>query len=161
MEVMRIIIVFIVMLSKAHLTSHSWMSGSRWMITPLWLSWSWLDITKCHLEGGITPSWEPLGWRIMGWGLRCLSEYDLPRLPFLRYHCGPPTHPISLQSHFLLCFLHSPITHWVCLILFVCLSAPSARLCGNRNWIWLPHHSISNTWQCLHLVGIQQMGGSY
>ena len=27
------------MLSKAHLTSHSRMSGSKWVITPLWLSW--------------------------------------------------------------------------------------------------------------------------
>ena len=32
---------FIVMLSKAHLTSHSRMSGSRWVITPSWLSGSW------------------------------------------------------------------------------------------------------------------------
>ena len=32
---------FIVMLSKPHLTSHSRLSGSRWVITPLWLSWSW------------------------------------------------------------------------------------------------------------------------
>ena len=32
---------FIVMPSKAHLTSHSRMSGSRWVITPLWLSRSW------------------------------------------------------------------------------------------------------------------------
>ena len=32
---------FIVMLPKAHLTSHSRMSGSRWVITPLWLSGSW------------------------------------------------------------------------------------------------------------------------
>ena len=32
---------FIVMLSKAPLTSHSRMSGSRWVITPSWLSWSW------------------------------------------------------------------------------------------------------------------------
>ena len=32
---------FIVMLSKAHLISHSRMSGSRWVITPLWLSESW------------------------------------------------------------------------------------------------------------------------
>ena len=31
---------FVVMLSKAHLTSHSRMSGSRWVITPLWLSGS-------------------------------------------------------------------------------------------------------------------------
>ena len=32
---------FIVMLSKAHLTLHSRMCGSRWVITPSWLSWSW------------------------------------------------------------------------------------------------------------------------
>ena len=32
---------FVVMLSKAHLTSHSRMCGSRWVITPSWLSWSW------------------------------------------------------------------------------------------------------------------------
>ena len=30
-----------VMLPKAHLTSHSRMSGSRWVITPLWLSGLW------------------------------------------------------------------------------------------------------------------------
>ena len=32
---------FIVMLPNAHLTLHSRMSGSRWVITPLWLSGSW------------------------------------------------------------------------------------------------------------------------
>ena len=32
---------FVVMLSKAHLTSYSRMSGYRWVITPLWLSGSW------------------------------------------------------------------------------------------------------------------------
>ena len=32
---------FVVMLSKAHLTSHSRMSGSRWVITPSWLSMAW------------------------------------------------------------------------------------------------------------------------
>ena len=32
---------FIVSLPKAHLTSHSRMSGSRWVITPSWLSESW------------------------------------------------------------------------------------------------------------------------
>ena len=32
---------FVVMLSKAHLTSHSRMSGSRSVITPSWLSGSW------------------------------------------------------------------------------------------------------------------------
>ena len=32
---------FVVMLPKAYLTSHSRMSGSRWGITPSWLSGSW------------------------------------------------------------------------------------------------------------------------
>ena len=45
---------FIVILSKAHLTSHSRMSGSRWVITPLWLSGSWRSflyssVYSCHL----------------------------------------------------------------------------------------------------------------
>ena len=46
---------FIVMLPKAHLTSHSRMSGSRWVITPLWLSGSWRSVLyssyvySCHL----------------------------------------------------------------------------------------------------------------
>ena len=46
---------FIVMLSKAQLTSHSRMSGSRWVITPSWLSWSWSSflysssVYSCHL----------------------------------------------------------------------------------------------------------------
>ena len=46
---------FVVMLSKAHLTSHSKMSGSRWVITPSWLSGSWRSflysssVYSCHL----------------------------------------------------------------------------------------------------------------
>ena len=43
------------MLPKAHLTFHSWMSGSRWVITPLWLSGSLRSLLysssvySCHL----------------------------------------------------------------------------------------------------------------
>ena len=33
--------VFVVMLPTAHLTSHSRMSGCKWVITPSWLSGSW------------------------------------------------------------------------------------------------------------------------
>ena len=46
---------FIVILPKAHLTSHSKMSGSRWVITPSWLSGSWRSylyissVYSCHL----------------------------------------------------------------------------------------------------------------
>ena len=46
---------FVVMLPKAHLTSHSRMSGSRWVITPSWLSGWWRSflysssVYTCHL----------------------------------------------------------------------------------------------------------------
>ena len=45
---------FVVMLSKACLTSHSRMSGSRWVITPSWSSGSWRSflyssVCSCHL----------------------------------------------------------------------------------------------------------------
>ena len=40
---------FIVMLSKAHLTSHSMMSGSRWVITPSWLPGLWRSFLLCFL----------------------------------------------------------------------------------------------------------------
>ena len=46
---------FVVMLSKTHLTSQSRMSGSRWVITPSWVSGSWRSFLysssaySCHL----------------------------------------------------------------------------------------------------------------
>ena len=46
---------FVVMLSKAHSSSHSRMSGSRWSLTPSWLSGSWRSflysssVYSCHL----------------------------------------------------------------------------------------------------------------
>ena len=46
---------FLVMLPKAHLTLHFRMSGSRWVITPLWLSGLWrsflysFSVYSCHL----------------------------------------------------------------------------------------------------------------
>ena len=46
---------FVVILPKAHLTSHSDMSGSMWVITPLWLSESFRSflcssfLYSCHL----------------------------------------------------------------------------------------------------------------
>ena len=45
----------IVMFPKAYFTSHSWMFGSRWVITPSWLSGSWRSflyssfVYSCHL----------------------------------------------------------------------------------------------------------------
>ena len=46
---------FVVMLPKAHWTSHSRVSGSRWVITPLWLSGLWSSflysssVHYCHI----------------------------------------------------------------------------------------------------------------
>ena len=40
---------FVVMLPKAHLTLHSGISGSRWVITPLWFSGSWRSFLLCIL----------------------------------------------------------------------------------------------------------------
>ena len=46
---------FIAMLPKTQLTSHSRMSGCRWVMTPLWLSGSWRSflysssVYSCHL----------------------------------------------------------------------------------------------------------------
>ena len=45
---------FIVKLSKAHLTSHSRRSGSRWVITPLWLSGS----LRSFLYSSFVYSWH-------------------------------------------------------------------------------------------------------
>ena len=50
-----LLLVFVVILPKAHLTSHSRMSGSRWVTTPLWLSGSLnfflfhSSVYSCHL----------------------------------------------------------------------------------------------------------------
>ena len=49
---------FVVMLSKAHLTLHSRMSGSRWVITPSWLSGSCV-VLLCTLAGEHSaPQWQ-------------------------------------------------------------------------------------------------------
>ena len=51
----RCLALFVVMLPKAYLTSHSRMPGSRWVITPLWFSGSWRSflysssVYSCHL----------------------------------------------------------------------------------------------------------------
>ena len=80
---------FVVMLPKAHLTLHSRMSGSRWVITPSWLSGLWrfflyCSVYSCHLFLSFTKLWagsqlltkssrDPDGWltyakRVTAWG---------------------------------------------------------------------------------------------
>ena len=74
---------FVVMLSKAHLTSHSRMSGSRWLITPSWLSGLWRSflcsssVYSCHF------------FLISSASVRSLPFLNgLPRLVGARYTTG-------------------------------------------------------------------------
>ena len=49
------------MLSKAHLTSHSRMSGSRWVITPSWLSGSWRSFLGPLEPARLFSPWDSPG----------------------------------------------------------------------------------------------------
>ena len=62
---------FTVMLPKAHLTSHSRMSGSRWVITPSWLSGSW----RSFLDSSSVYSFHLL---LIHFTLYCQGESTLP-----------------------------------------------------------------------------------
>jgi len=62
---------FVVMLSKAHLTSHSSMSGSRGEITPLWLSGSWRSLS-CSSS-------------VYSWHLFLISSDYFRSIPFLSF----------------------------------------------------------------------------
>ena len=61
---------FIVILPKAHLTSHSRMSGSRWVTTPSWLSGSWRSflysssVYSCYLFLISSASVKSIYWSI-------------------------------------------------------------------------------------------------
>ena len=69
---------FVAMLPKTHLTSHSRMSGSRWVVTPSWLSglWDLFCITRlCTPEMVLSQcTWKPSGWG-RRW-LRCMAHLD-------------------------------------------------------------------------------------
>ena len=65
---------FLVMLPKAHLTSHSRMSGSRWVITPSWLPGSWRSFLYRVYSASLVAQrvkrlpamWETWVWSL-GW----------------------------------------------------------------------------------------------
>ena len=61
---------FVVMLPKAHLTSHSRMSGSRWVITPSWLSGSWRSFLYSSYSVGKGQSLLFSNWNMVDliWG---------------------------------------------------------------------------------------------
>ena len=73
---------FVVMLPKAHLTSHSRLSGSKWVITPSWLSFLYSSsVYSCHLF--------------------LISSYSVRSLPFLSYIEPVFAWNVPLVSNFL------------------------------------------------------------
>ena len=59
------------MLPKAHLTSHSRISGSRWVITPLWSSGSWRSVLYSS--------------SVYSYYLLLISSASLRSIPFLSF----------------------------------------------------------------------------
>ena len=81
---------FVVMLWKAHLTSHSRMSGSRSVITPSWLSGSWRSflysssVYSCHLFLISSASFRSIPYLsfielIFAWNVPLVSHIFLKR----------------------------------------------------------------------------------
>ena len=83
---------FIVMLSKAHLTSHSRMSGSRWVIIPSWFSGSW----RSFLYSSSVYSW--FHWVRQGCGP---SVIRLTSFLWVWFQCVWPLMPSCNTYHFI------------------------------------------------------------
>ena len=91
---------FVVMLSKAYVTSHSRMSGSRSMITPLWLSGSWRSflcsssVYSCHLFLIYSASIRSIPFLffiepIFAWNVPLISLIFLKRSLVFPFCCFP------------------------------------------------------------------------
>ena len=84
----RPLALFIVMLPKAHLTSRFRMSGTRWVITPSWLSGSWKSflysssVYSCHLFLISSASVRSIPFLNLYWAHLCL-KYSLGISKFL------------------------------------------------------------------------------
>ena len=96
------LVLFLVMLLKAHLTSHSRMSGSRWVIRPLWLSGSWrsflysFSVYSCHLILISSASVRSIPFLsflvpLFAWSIPLVSLIFLKRFPILLFS--------SISSH--------------------------------------------------------------
>ena len=90
---------FVVMLPKAHLTLHLGMSGSRWVITPLWLSGSWRSflyssVFSCHIFLIPSASVRSIPFLsffvpIFAWNVPLVSLILLKRSLVLPFYCFP------------------------------------------------------------------------
>ena len=88
---------FVVILPKAHLTSHSRMSGSRWVITPLWLSGSKLNYF--HMLASVL---------IINMSLLCYkSSLYFKEITHIHYTCNKCFFILSFAFHFVVEFVLS------------------------------------------------------
>ena len=81
---------FIVMLSKAHCTSHFRTSSSRWVNTPSWLSWSWTSF--CTVLGPANSRWRY-------WQIQFLVKVSSPFNRILIWWVERVCAPVSLTSY--------------------------------------------------------------
>ena len=138
---------FVVMLPKAHLTSHSSMSGSGEVITPSWLSGSWRSflysssVYSCHLFLISSSSVRSIAFPsfivpIFAWNVPLVSLIFLKRslvFPILLF--SSISLHWSLRKAFLslLAILWSSIFKWVYFPFLLCLAPLSLRqfFCSN------------------------------
>ena len=118
---------FVVMLPKSHLISHSRMSGSRCMITPLWLSGSWRSflysssVYSCHLFLISSVSVRSLPF-VLYWAHLCM-KCSLISLLFLKRSLFFPILLFSsISLHWL---LRKAFLIWLILSLWCCLTCSS------------------------------------
>ena len=140
---------FIVMLPQAHLTSHSRMSGSRWVITPSWLSGSCRSflcsssVYSCHLfllSYASVMSIPLLSFivPIFAWNIPLVSLIFLKRslvFPILLFSS------ISLHWSLRKAFLSLPALLWNSAFRWVCLSFSPlyvSEVKGSQLCLWPP-----------------------
>ena len=125
---------FIVMLPKVHLTSHSRISDSRWVITPSWLSRTLSfcvcrsSVYSCHLflisSASVTASILNCAHVCTKWFSRYL-QFSWRHLQSLPFYCFPLfLCTVHLRTHSYLSLLFSRTLHSVGYILpfLLCLS---------------------------------------
>ena len=103
---------FIVTLSNAHLTSHSRMFGSRWVITPSWLSWSWRSFFY--------------SFSVYAYHLFLISSASVRSIPFLCFIMPICEWKVPLLSNFLQEI--SSLSHSILLLYFFALIAEEGFL---------------------------------
>ena len=156
---------FLPMLSKAHLTSHSRMSGSRWVITPSWLSGSGRSflysssVYSCHLfliSSAYVRFIPFLSFivPILEWNVPLVSNFlrywrDLQSFPFYYFPLFLCIVHLGRLFKSLLAFVWNSAFRWVYISFFLCLSLlffiqlferpPQTAIlpfCISFSWVW-------------------------